>query len=354
MSEITKAFDKEYNQWLGEIKEKVKGAQIRAQLSANTELLNLYWFLGKSIIGKLSKSSWGSQVVEQLSKDLKVAFPNMSGFSRSNLFYMKKWVEFYSHRKIQQLVGQFGLQSIQQLVGQIPWGHNVAIITKAKSIEEALFYIGKTIENNWSRGVLLHQIDGMLYARQGKSITNFHCTLPAPHSERAEETLKDPYIFDFMTLTEKVKERDIENKLIYHIKEFLLELGNGFSFIGNQYHIEIAGKDYFIDLLFYHIHLRCFIVIEIKTVEFLPEYAGKLNFYLSAVDDKLKSKHDNPTIGLILCKCKDKLEVEYALKDINKPIGVSNYKITQSIPEELKSSLPSIEQFERGLLIDDE
>jgi len=347
MSRETVAFFKEYTEWFKEIKERVTTAQIRAQLSVNTEMLALYWFMGESIINKSNKSTWGSQVVDKLSLDLKRAFPKMSGFSRSNLFYMKKWVEFYSTEAVQQLVGQFSVKSIQQLVGQIPWGQNIVIITRCNSSEEALFYITKTIQNNWSRGVLLNQIETHLFMRQGKSVTNFQDTLPSPQSDRAEETLKDPYIFDFLNMTEKAHERDVENQLISHIKEFLLELGRGFSFIGNQYHIEVAGKDYFLDLLFYHIHLHCFVVIEIKTVEFIPEYAGKLNFYLSAVDDILKSEKDNPSIGLILCKNKDQLNVEYALKDINKPIGVSEYKLLQSIPDELKSSLPTIEQFER-------
>jgi len=343
-------FPKEYAEWLAEIKERVKTAQIKAQLSVNAEMLALYWFIGESIIDKLNKSSWGSQVVDRLSEDLRKAFPGMSGFGRSNLFYMKKWVEFYSHETVQQLVGQFNLRSIQQLVGQIPWGQNIAIITKSSSPEEAFFYVAKTIQNNWSRGILLHQIETHLFERQGRSVTNFQCTLPSPQSDRAEETLKDPYIFDFMAMTEKIHERNIENELISHIKEFLLELGSGFSFIGNQYHIEVAGKDYFLDLLFYHIYLRCFVVIEIKTVEFIPEYAGKLNYYLSAVDDLLKSEHDNPTIGLILCKHRNKLDVEYALRDINKPIGVSEYKLLQSMPDELKSSFPTVEQLEKELL----
>jgi len=350
MSEKRMILSQEYADWLKDIKERVRVAQIRAQISVNIEMLALYWFVGESIADKLTKSSWGSHVVDRLSEDLKKAFPEMSGFSRSNLFYMKKWVEFYSTETVQQLVGQLGIVSIQQIVGQIPWGQNIAIITKSRSPQEAVFYVMKTIQNNWSRGVLIHQIELQLYERQGKSVTNFQCTLPEPQSERAEETLKDPYIFDFMTMSEKVHERNVENQLVSHIKEFLLELGSGFSFIGNQYHIEVAEKDYFIDLLFYHIHLRCFVVIEIKTVEFKPEYAGKLNFYLSAIDEILKSEHDNPTIGLILCKNKNKLDVEYALRDISKPIGVSEYKLLQSVPDDLKSSLPTVEQLEKELL----
>lgn len=332
----------EYRQWLEELKNEIQRTQIKAVMSVNRQLLSLYWKIGQSISEKINIENWGTSVVESLSKDLKEHFPNQKGFSRSNLFSMRKWYEFYS---------QFNLETekVQQVVGQIPWGHNVLIITKTDSIEEALFYVLKTTENNWSRAVLAHQIDLDLYQRAGRAITNFESTLPSPHSELAVESLKDPYKFDFLTLTEKALEKDIEEQLVKHITSFLLELGEGFSFVGRQVPIKIDDEDFFIDLLFYHIRLRCYIVIELKSVKFRAEYAGKMNLYLSAVDDLLKSEADNPTIGLLLCKSKSEIIAEYALRGINQPIGIAEYEILKSIPNDLKPQLPSIEEIEQEL-----
>jgi len=332
----------EYNQWISELKGKIQSAQLKAATAVNQELLQLYWEMGKSISHKINESKWGTAVVEVLAKDLKAAFPEQKGFSRSNLFSMKKWYEFYSGSAIET-------EKVQQLVGQIPWGHNVAIISKTHSKKEALFYCGKTIENNWSRSVLTHQIEAGLYARQGKAITNFTKTLPSAHSELATETLKDPYKFDFLNLQEKVLEKDIEQQLIKHITAFLLELGAGFSFVGQQVPIKIDGKDFFIDLLFYHIKLKSYVVIELKSIEFKAEFAGKMNLYLSAVDDTLKDKTDNPTIGLLLCKSKSQIIAEYALRGMSQPIGVAEYELSKSIPEDLKPSLPTIEAIEQEL-----
>jgi len=243
------------------------------------------------------------------------------------------------------------VEFVQQVVAQIPWSHNLVILEKVKSLDERRWYIEKTIENGWSRNILTIQIETNLYARQALAdkITNFEALMPAVQSDLANETLKDPYIFDFIALRDGLDERDIEKQLVQKITKFLLELGTGFAFIGNQYHLEIGDEDYYIDLLFYHTRLRCYVVIELKTGKFKPEYAGKLNFYLSAVDDKLKTEHDNPSIGIILCKEKNKLVAEYSLKDMTKPMGISEYKLLQEIPEELKSSLPTIEEMEEKL-----
>jgi predicted nuclease of restriction endonuclease-like (RecB) superfamily len=301
--------------------------------------MSLYWTIGKSISEKVNTANWGSSVVEELSKDLKEEFPNQKGFSRSNLFSMKKWFEFYSQSEID-------IEKIQQLVGQIPWGHNVVIISKSKNIEEAIFYSNKTIENNWSRSVLLHQIELNLYERHGKAITNFTETLPTPHSELTTETLKDPYKFDFLTLQEKALEKDIEIQLVKHITSFLLELGTGFSFVGQQVPVKIDNQDFYIDLLFYHIKLKCYVVVELKAIEFKAEFAGKMNLYLSAIDDSLKTKAENPTIGLLLCKSKSEIIAEYALRGMTQPIGIAEYEINNAIPKEIKTELPTIEEIE--------
>jgi len=330
--------EKDYLNWLHEIKTKIKSAQIKAALSANSEMIALYWDLGKSIIEKQEVEKWGSAVVEKLSRDLKREFPEMTGFSRTNLFAMRQFYLFYKD----------GAEFVPQLVGQIPWGHSRLIISKIKNIDEAVFYSHQTIENGWSRDILAMQIESKLYDRQGKSITNFNKTLPKPNSDLAKQTLKDPYRFDFMQLTKDAQEREIELNLMKNITQFLLELGKGFAFIGRQYEIKINEKNYKLDLLFYHIKLRCFVVIELKAGEFKPEYTGKLNFYLSAVDDLLKNKADNPTIGILLCKTRDRYDVEYALRDIGKPIGVSEY-LFKELPDNFKSELPTIEEIENEL-----
>ncbi len=329
----------EYLAWVNELKTLIQKTQIKAAIAVNKQLLELYWSIGKSISEKVNKSNWGSSVVEELSKDLKKEFPNQKGFSRSNLFSMKKWYEFYSNSNIE-------IEKVQQLVGQIPWGHNVVIISKSKSIEEAIFYTNKTLENNLSRSVLIHQIELGLYDRKGKAITNFNNTLPAPHSELANETLKDPYKFDFLTLQEKAIEKDIEEQLVKHITSFLLELGKGFSFVGRQVPIKIDNQDFYIDLLFYHIKLKCYVVIELKAIEFKAEFAGKMNLYLSAVDDTLKTENENPTIGILLCKSKSKIIAEYALRGMTQPIGIAEYEIDKALPKEIKTELPTIEDIE--------
>jgi predicted nuclease of restriction endonuclease-like (RecB) superfamily len=344
--------NKTYYRWLKELKHKVRLVQIKAAVKVNSELLRFYWELGRDIVDKQKNTKWGDGFLKQLSIDLSSEFPDMKGFSLSNLKYIKQWYLFYSQAigKSQQVVGQkpIAKQAVLKLV-QIPWGHNIAIISKCKNLDEALFYIQKTIQNNWSRSVLTHHIESDLFKREGKAITNFKATLPEPQSDLARETLKDPYNFDFLTLTEKHNEKELENALINHVTKFLLELGAGFSYIGQQYKLEVSGDEFFIDLLFYHVKLHCYVVVELKAVKFKPEFAGKLNFYVSAVDGILKSEQDNTSIGILICKSKNDTVVEYALKDVHKPIGVNEYIITKNLPDEFKSSLPSIEEIEAEL-----
>jgi predicted nuclease of restriction endonuclease-like (RecB) superfamily len=334
--------DREYNLWVQGLKQKIRSAQIKAALSVNTEMLNFYWELGTDIVEKQKTAKWGDGLVDQLSKDLTTEFPGMKGFSRRNIMYIQQWYLFYSQS------GLIVQQAVAQLSG-IPWGHNITIISKCKNVDEALFYVQATAKNNWSRSVLTHQIEGKLFEREGKAITNFQSTLPVPQSDLAVQTLKDPYIFDFMTIRQQHDEKELEDALISHVTKFLLELGAGFSYIGRQYKIEIDGDEFFIDLLFYHVKLHCYVVVELKTVKFQPEFAGKLNFYVSAIDGILKTKKDDPTIGILICKSKNNTVVEYSIKDINKPIGVSRYNIVSNLEEKIKSSLSTIEEIEKEM-----
>ena len=329
-----------YKQLLSEVKEKVKKSQLKAALAVNHELITLYWEIGKSVFQKQGEDGWGAKTIERLAKDLRSAFPGMKGFSARNIQYM---VTFSRENP--------DISIAQQLAAQIPWGHNMLLLDKVKDKESRDWYIKKTIENGWSRNVLLHWIDSALHKRQGKAITNFKHTLPSPQSDLAHQTLKDPYCFDFLTLSDKFQEKELEDGLIEHIQKFLLELGTGFAFVGRQYPITVSEKDFYIDLLFYHLELRCFVVVELKAKAFNPQDVGQMNFYLSAVDDMLRKPGDHPTIGLLLCKTKDKVMAEYALRDIHKPIGVAEYEtqILGSLPDDLKSSLPSIEEIEQEL-----
>jgi predicted nuclease of restriction endonuclease-like (RecB) superfamily len=340
----------EYQQWLTEIKSRIRVTQIKAAIAVNSQLIAFYWELGKSIYEK--ENVWGSKLLVNLSNDLKHEFPEMSGFSVTNLKYCKL---FYSYFQMSPQLGdelkspRVGDEILLLNVYKIPWGHIKLLISKIKNRNEILFYIQQTIENNWSRNVLELQIKSQLFERQGKAISNFKDTLPQPFSDLAQQTLKDPYVFDFMQLSNDFREKDIENQLIIHIQKFLLELGKGFAFVGRQYHLQVADNDYYIDLLFYHIKLKCYVVLELKNTKFIPEYAGKLNFYLSAIDSLLKDENDKPTIGIILCKDKSNIEAEFALRDINKPMGVSEFELIQQLPPHLKSSLPTIEEIENEL-----
>jgi predicted nuclease of restriction endonuclease-like (RecB) superfamily len=329
----------EYRTWIKALKSKIQLTRIKVALSVNAQLIELYWDLGKDIAEKLESSNWGSKVIEQISTDLKHEFPELKGFSRRNLYAVKQWYQFYAQQ----------YSFVPQAVAQLPWGHNRLIVSRVKDVADAIFYCEATIKNGWSRDVLEMQLDTRLIERSGNATHNFDNTLPEQQSKIASQTFKDPYNFDFLGLHDEALEREIENELTANITEFLLEPGKGFAFVGRQYKIEISETDYYLDLLFYHLDLRSYVVIELKAGKFKPEYAGKLNFYLPAVDSQIKKAHDNPTIGILLCKKKDKIEAEYALRDINKPIGISEYKLTQAIPENIKTQLPSIEELEHDL-----
>ena len=329
----------DYKNWIESLKAKISSAKNKVAVTVNTQLIELYWEIGKEISKKSLISNWGSGVIEQISVDLAKDFPEMKGFSRRNLYAIKQWFEFYNQQ----------YEFVPQLVAQIPWGHNRLIINKIKNISEAIYYCDQISKNGWSRDQLDNQIEKDLYKRNSLSTHNFESTLPEKQSKLATEILKDPYNFDFISLHDEAIEREIEKELVTNITEFLIELGKGFAFVGKQFKIEVSETDYFIDLLFYHLELRCYVVIELKAGKFKPEYAGKLNFYLSAVDSQIKKESDSSSIGIILCKKKDKIEAEYALRDIKKPMGISEYILTQSIPENIKTQLPTIEELENEL-----
>jgi predicted nuclease of restriction endonuclease-like (RecB) superfamily len=365
--------ENEYRQWLIDLKKKIRQSQIKAAVKVNTELLLLYWDLGRDIAVRQMEADWGSRFFERLSKDLMLEFPDMKGFSATNLKYCKRFYRFYTQDNsiLQQLVEEIlpqvgaGLQPVDnknniirpQVVDEfenhpvfkIPWGHHREIITQCKTVHEALFYVQKTIKNGWSRAVLMNFIEADLYNSQGKAITNFDRLLPAIQSDLAKEIIKDPYNFDFLTLSENYKEKELEGALIDNIAKFLLELGQGFAYVGRQVPLKIGKRERSVDLLFYHTELHCYVVIELKTKEFEAEYAGKLGLYISAINHQRKKENDNPTIGLLICKTKDNVEVQYSLEIINQPIGVSEYKLSKLLPDNFKSALPSIEDIEKRL-----
>ena len=343
--------NQEYKQWLIDLKKRIRQSQLKAAVKVNSELIILYWSMGKDIVEKQEKAKWGNGFITQLSRDLKEEFPNMQGFSKRNLELIRQWYLFYNQEIpiAKQAVSQLKDINVQQLVSQIPWGHNIKIVSKCEAIDEALFYINKTIELGWSRDMLDTHLKLGEYNRVGNSTTNFGLTLPTIQSDLAQQVLKDPYSFDFLTLSENYKERELEDALTENITRFLLELGSGFAYVGRQISLQVGDKEFFIDLLFYHLKLRCYVVIELKAVEFIPEFAGKLSFYLSAVNDILAHSADNPTIGLMICKSKNHFVAEYALKGINQPIGVSEYELTKHFPKDFKGSLPTIEEIEAEL-----
>ncbi len=373
----------QYKNWLKNLKQNFQKSQIKAHIRVNSTLLEFYWKMGNDIIEKQKEFKWGSGFLEQLSKDLNAEFPDVKGFSYRNLNTIRQWVQFWRQDLLQienvkakepvsqnenvkgkQVVSQIENVNMKQPVSefeniktkelvskltQIPWGHNIAIIQKCKNTEEALFYVKNTLENGISRSVLLHQIETNLYERSSKAITNFENTLPKAYSDLAKQITKDPYNFDFLTITKDYQERELEDALCRSMTNFLLELGSGFAFLGKQYKLSVGSEEFRIDLLFYHLKLRSYVVIELKAVDFKPEFAGKLSFYTTAIDEKLKSEQDNPTIGILICKSKNDLVVEYALKNINKPLGVSKYELTEILPEDYKPSIPTIEEIEREL-----
>ena len=327
----------EYLETIEQVKSEIRAAQYKAAVSVNQELILLYHSIGEVIN---THKVWGNKFIDSLAKDIKISFPNAKGYSVRNLKYMAKFAMAYPDR-----------QFVQTVSAQIPWSHNIAILDKVKDSDQRVWYIQKTAENGWSHSVLIHQIESGLYERQviAEKISNFESRLPSPQSELAIQTMKDPYIFDFIPFQEDMVERDVERALVHDVTKLLLELGTGFAFLGNQYCINVGGDDFYIDLLFYNLNLRCYVVIELKTGDFKPEYAGQLNFYLSAVDGILKKEQDNPSIGLLLCKRKNDLVAEYSLKDMSKPIGVSEYQITRNLPIELGKQLPSVEDIQKHI-----
>jgi predicted nuclease of restriction endonuclease-like (RecB) superfamily len=328
----------DYAVWLSELKTRIHNAQQRATLAVNRELVLLYWQIGQDILARQGREGWGAKVIERLAQDLRNAFPEMKGFSPRNLKYMRAFAEAWPDTEF-----------VQQAAAQLPWFHLCTLIDKLKTRQEREWYLAKAIEHGWSRNVLVIQIETRLRERSGQAITNFTTQLPAPLSDLARESLKDPYRLDFLGLGEEARERALEDAIVQHITRFLLELGAGFAFVGRQVHLEVGGEDFFIDLLFYHLKLRCYVVIELKAGAFKPEHTGQLSFYLSAVDSQMKAEQDNPTIGLLLCKSKNKVVAEYALRDSSKPIGVAEYQLIEALPAELQTSLPSIEEIEQAL-----
>ena len=332
-----------YAELFDQLRARIESARLRASLAVNRELVLLYWSIGRDILDRQARLGWGAKVVDQLAADLRRAFPEMKGLSPRNLKYMRAFAEAWPDEQI-----------VQQAVAQIPWGHNVRLLDRVADPAEREWYVRQTVEYGWSRNVLVHQIESKLFERQGRALTNFDRSLPAPQSELAQQVLKDPYVFDFFPLGHEARERDLERGLLDHIRHFLLELGVGFAFVGSQYRLEVGGQDYYLDLLFYHLKLRAFIVVDLKIGEFEPEHAGKMGFYLQAVDDMLRHPADQPSVGIILCKTKNEVIVEYSLKSVDKPVGVSSYRLAESLPEPLKGSLPTIEQLEAELAGDGE
>lgn len=357
--------DEDYVQWMADIKQRFRQSQLKATVRVNTAMLEFYWSVGRDLVALRAEERWGAGVVKQFALDMRQTFPNETGFSYSNVKYMKQWYLYYyekvikgqwsidqiSHqagdqldviKKSQQVAGQIetlkkgqqpaGQLEMPEIFGRIPWFHHVQIISKCKTLDEALFYIERVVEEGWSRSRLESQIETNLFGSQGAAITNFSNTLPDTQSQLAKEILKDPYHFDFLSMNEEYEEKDLEDALVSKVTQFLLELGKGFSYVGRQMELQMpGGQTFFPDLLFYHIPQHRYVVVELKVGKFIPEYAGKLNFYVSAVDELLRSEGDNPTVGLIICKSSDKTVVKWSLKDINKPLGVSTYQLEQVV-----------------------
>jgi predicted nuclease of restriction endonuclease-like (RecB) superfamily len=341
-----------YAELLAQIKERVRRTQTRAVLAANRELLRLYWQVGRDIVRRQEVEGWGSAVIERLARDLRQAFPTVRGLSPSNVWRMRAFYRAWtSDANLAQLVRESDDADLPQAVADLPWGHHVLLLERLKDPSQRAWYAQQAAEHGWSRAILGLQVEKRLHARQGKAVTNFASTLPPPQSDLAQATLKDPYVFDFLTIGDDARERELELGLLAHIEKFLLELGVGFALVGRQVPLEVGGEDYSVDLLFYHLRLRAYVVVELKVVPFKPEFAGKMNFYLSAVDDRLRHADDRPSIGLLLCRAKDRLVVEYALRDLHKPIGVAEWetRLVESLPADLKGNLPTVEELEAEL-----
>ncbi len=336
----------DYKIWLSDLKSQIRQSQLKAAVKVNVELLRLYWDMGKDITTRRFEAAWGSGFFEQLSRDLRKEFPDIRGFSITNLRYIKRFYLFYTEDALirHQLGGEF-----EHPIFHIPWRHHIELLSKCKTTAEALFYINEIMTNGWSRAVLQNMLDTNLYQAKGKAITNFSEKLPVPMSDLATQTLKDPYSFDFLAMRKDYDERELENALVENITRFLLELGSGFAFVGKQVRLEIGGQEFFVDLLFYHLKLRCFIVVELKVTDFEPSYLGQLGFYVTAINETMRHPNDAETIGLLICRHKNKLVAEYALKNMQQPLGISEYTLRRVMPEQFKSSLPTIEEIESGL-----
>jgi predicted nuclease of restriction endonuclease-like (RecB) superfamily len=351
--------DKDFKQWVSDLKNDIRRSQIRAMVKVNSDMLRLYWRMGADICEKQKTTSWGDGWLNELSRELMAEFPEMKGFSYRNLRYIRQWYEFYNQDVIiwQQPVAKLGDTNMQQPVAQIgedvffsvPWGHHLYIISQCKDVDKAIFYLNQTVEQGWSRAVLLNFIDTDLYGRQGKAVTNFDRFLPDEQSDLAKQTLKDPYSFDFLTLDGVYRERELENGLMQNVTRFLLELGTGFALVGRQVPLVVGDETVYPDLLFYHLELKCYVVIELKVDKFKGEHLGQLGLYVSAVNHLKKKPTDNPTIGLLICKTKNNVMAQYALESTNQPIGISEYQLSQLMSEDIKSQLPTIEDIESTL-----
>ena len=373
---MTMASNSDFKSWVSQLKQDIRSAQIRAAIKVNTELLRLYWRMGADICEKQKSASWGDGWLKELSRELMTEFPDMKGFSHRNLQYIRQWYLFYNQENtiVQQAVAQLEDVNVQQAVAKldddmrqqtvaqisedvffsVPWGHHLYIISQCKDVSRAVFYLKKTVENGWSRAVLLNYLDTNLYERQGKAVNNFNRLLANPQSELAAQTLKDPYNFDFLTLDGEYRERELEHALTHNVTRFLLELGTGFAFVGSQVPLQVGEDTVYPDLLFYHLELRCYVVVELKVTKFKGEHLGQLGVYVSAVNHIKKKPTDNPTIGLLICKTKNNVRAQYALESTNQPIGISEYQLSKLMPEHIQSQLPTIEDIEATLSDNDD
>ena len=373
---MTLATNRDFKSWVSQLKQDIRSAQIKAAIKVNTELLRLYWRMGADICEKQKSASWGDGWLKELSRELMTEFPDMKGFSHRNLQYIRQWYLFYNQENtiVQQVVAQLEDVNVQQPVAKldddmrqqpvaqisedvffsVPWGHHLYIISQCKDVSRAVFYLKKTVENGWSRAVLLNYLDTNLYERQGKAVNNFNRLLANPQSELAAQTLKDPYNFDFLTLDGEYRERELEHALTHNVTPFLLELGTGFAFVGSQVPLQVGEDTVYPDLLFYHLELRCYVVVELKVTKFKGEHLGQLGVYVSAVNHIKKKPTDNPTIGLLICKTKNNVMAQYALESTNQPIGISEYQLSKLMPEHIQSQLPTIEDIEATLSDNDD
>lgn len=373
---MTLATNRDFKSWVSQLKQDIRSAQIKAAIKVNTELLRLYWRMGADICEKQKSAFWGDGWLKELSRELMTEFPDMKGFSHRNLQYIRQWYLFYNqeHTIVQQVVAQLEDVNVQQPVAKldndmrqqpvaqisedvffsVPWGHHLYIISQCKDVSRAVFYLKKTVENGWSRAVLLNYLDTNLYERQGKAVNNFNRLLANPQSELAAQTLKDPYNFDFLTLDGEYRERELEHALTHNVTRFLLELGTGFAFVGSQVPLQVGEDTVYPDLLFYHLELRCYVVVELKVTKFKGEHLGQLGVYVSAVNHIKKKPTDNPTIGLLICKTKNNVMAQYALESTNQPIGISEYQLSKLMPEHIQSQLPTIEDIEATLSDNDD